>query len=209
MSGKVVFFDIDGTLHQGDMFIDYIKFLTEKNLLKVVLFLPFILPALALYGLNPDRRWSLNLLLWPLTVFKSRCNLQCLDKEFVSRFKKNIRYIVESHEALSRHLQDGDSIFLVSGSPEHLVGEVYADIIQRKNVNLIGSKMHRSLGASLLRDRCVCANKPKMVELKMGRAIEFDVGYTDSEKDLPMLNLCKHKYRIGLNGVIYSWEIEQ
>lgn len=205
MTAKNVFFDIDGTLHEGDMFVDYIRFLASRNRLKAVLLLPWLIPALLLYGFNPDRRWSLNLLLWPLTVLTSAARLKRLDDKFVDRFRRDLRPIDETRGALYRHLHEGDCVYLVSGSPEHLVSAVYADIVGRKDVHLIGSRMARSAGALLLTERCVCAEKPRMVERLAGRPVSFDVGYTDSEMDFPMLQLCKLKYRVGRDGVVSIW----
>jgi phosphatidylglycerophosphatase C len=105
-----------------------------------------------------------------------------------------------------RHLGRGDLVFLVSGSPEHLICAIYEDLLSNENIKLIGSRMERLAGAYLLRDRCVCEEKPRMLKHRMGHLVFFESGYSDSDKDMPMLKLCVNRYRVGMGGDISEWD---
>ncbi len=62
---RVVFFDLDGTLHQQDMFGSFIRYLLRRQPLNALLVLP-LLPVIALALLIKGRaaRWPMSLLLW-------------------------------------------------------------------------------------------------------------------------------------------------
>jgi phosphatidylglycerophosphatase C len=206
VSKSKVFFDLDGTLHKGDIFRGYVKFLAPKNFPRLALLFPLILTGLILYVLSPDKRWSLNLLLWPLTWLITDTKRIELELEFIKNFKKNIQEIPFAREATSRHLDRGGLAYVISGSPEHLICAIYDDLLLHDNVQLIGSRMGKRAGAYLLRERCVCAEKPRMLMRNAGSPMPFDFGYSDSEKDIPMLNLCARKYKVELHGGISDWD---
>lgn len=70
---RVVFFDLDGTLHQQDMFGSFLRYLLRHlplNLLLVVPMGPVILAGLAVSG--RAARWPMSLLLWVTTLAAAR-----------------------------------------------------------------------------------------------------------------------------------------
>lgn len=70
---RVVFFDLDGTLHQQDMFGSFLRYLLRHlplNLLLVVAMGPVILAGLAVSG--RAARWPMSLLLWATTLAAAR-----------------------------------------------------------------------------------------------------------------------------------------
>ena len=75
---RVVFFDLDGTLHQQDMFGSFIRYVLRHqplNLLPVALLLPVILGGLLVNG--RAARWPMSLLLWASTCGRSEAKLEC------------------------------------------------------------------------------------------------------------------------------------
>ena len=81
---RVVFFDLDGTLHQQDMFGSFLRYLLRHlplNLLLVVPMGPVILAGLAVSG--RAARWPMSLLLWATTFGRREAVLKRLDAEFV------------------------------------------------------------------------------------------------------------------------------
>ena len=62
---RVVFFDLDGTLHQQDMFGSFLRYLLRRQPLNALLVLP-LLPIIAIALLIKGRaaRWPMSLLLW-------------------------------------------------------------------------------------------------------------------------------------------------
>lgn len=65
---RVVFFDLDGTLHQQDMFGSFLRYLLRRQPLNALLVLP-LLPIIAIALLIKGRaaRWPMSLLLWGCT----------------------------------------------------------------------------------------------------------------------------------------------
>ena len=85
---KVVFFDLDGTLHQQDMFGSFLRYLLRNlplNLLLVVAMGPAILAGLAVCG--RAARWPMSLLLWASTFGRREAVLKRLEAEFVGWFR--------------------------------------------------------------------------------------------------------------------------
>ncbi|KDV27880.1 hypothetical protein BU56_27850 [Escherichia coli O145:H25 str. 07-3858] len=60
-----MFFDLDGTLHQQDMFGSFLRYLLRRQPLNALLVLP-LLPIIAIALLIKGRaaRWPMSLLLW-------------------------------------------------------------------------------------------------------------------------------------------------
>ncbi len=74
---RVVFFDLDGTLHQQDMFGSFLRYLLRHlplNLLLVVAMGPVILAGLAVSG--RAARWPMSLLLWATTFGRREAVLE-------------------------------------------------------------------------------------------------------------------------------------
>ena len=77
---RVVFFDLDGTLHQQDMFGSFLRYLLRHlplNLLLVVPMGPVILAGLAVSG--RAARWPMSLLLWATTFGRREAVLKRLE----------------------------------------------------------------------------------------------------------------------------------
>lgn len=200
-----VFFDLDDTLHKGDLFRSYLLFLAKRNAVRMILLSPLVMPALIGYLICPDRRWSVSSILWILTVLTRNSSLYKHDAEFSRDFSQRMRRHSEPYEELLRHLERGNHVYLVSGSPEPLVRMVYGDLLARTNVTLIGSRFARFLGGRVLQVRCVLDEKVRQIHLRLGHELKFKAGYSDSKKDGPVLGLCAEKYRVNSGGTIERW----
>ena len=84
---RVVFFDLDGTLHQQDMFGTFLRYLLRHQPLNALLVLP-LLPVIGIALLVKGRaaRWPMSLLLWGCTFGHSEARLKALEKSFVTGF---------------------------------------------------------------------------------------------------------------------------
>lgn len=85
---RVVFFDLDGTLHQQDMFGSFLRYLLRHqplNLLLVIPLLPVIGGTLLIKG--RAARWPMSLLLWGATFGHSEKRLKELEANFVTCFR--------------------------------------------------------------------------------------------------------------------------
>lgn len=81
---RVVFFDLDGTLHQQDMFGSFMRYLLRRQPLNALLVLPLLsVIAIALLIKGRAARWPMSLLLWGCTFGHSEARLQALQADFV------------------------------------------------------------------------------------------------------------------------------
>ncbi|MGU0015890.1 haloacid dehalogenase-like hydrolase [Escherichia coli] len=136
---RVVFFDLDGTLHQQDMFGSFLRYLLRRQPLNALLVLP-LLPIIAIALLIKGRaaRWPMSLLLWGCTFGHSEARtdvapISCAG--FATMFRLPL-----VQERLTTYLLSSDAdIWLITGSPQPLVEAVYS-IRPGSRVNLIASR---------------------------------------------------------------------
>lgn len=90
---RVVFFDLDGTLHQQDMFGSFLRYALRHQPLNALLLLP-LLPVIAaglmLYG--RAARWPMSLLLWASTFGRSEQQLKRLEAILFAGFASTSRH---------------------------------------------------------------------------------------------------------------------
>lgn len=199
---RVVFFDLDGTLHQQDMFGCYLRYLLFRlpgNFPLVVIMLPFVVAGLFLRGRSARR--PMSLLLWSMTFGRSEQRLNQLDKEFSHQFSLSVTPFEKVQQRLNDYLQDKETdVWLVTGSPIALVKQVYADAPWLPKVKLIGSQMSRAFGGRVLTLRCLSHEKVVQLEQHLGKPLQFHSGYSDSILDSPVLNFCQHRFRVTAQG---------
>ena len=115
---RVVFFDLDGTLHQQDMFGSFLRYLLRHlplNLLLVVPMGPVILAGLAVSG--RAARWPMSLLLWATTFGRREAVLKRLEAEFVGWFRHHVTAFPVVHARLTAYLTSTDAdVWLITGS---------------------------------------------------------------------------------------------
>lgn len=207
-SPRVVFFDLDGTLHQEDMFGSFLRFLLRRlplNSVLVIPLLPVIILGLALQGRAV--RWPMSWLLWAITFGRSEAHLNSLEKQFVSDFRRQVTPFPEVQARLTTYLQDTDAqVWLVTGSPERLVEQVYHDSPFLPGVRLMGSQMTRRYGGWVLTLRCLGREKVIQMERQLGAPLKLYSGYSDSKQDNPLLYFCEHRWRVTPNGSLQQLE---
>ncbi len=201
---RVVFFDLDGTLHQQDMFGGYLRYLLRHlpgNIPLVIIMLPFVVIGLFLRGRSA--RWPMSVLLWSMTFGRSEQRLNQLEKAFSRQFRLNVTPFVKVQQRLNDYLQDKETeVWLVTGSPQTLVEHVYSDTPWLPKVKLIGSQMSRAFGGRVLTLRCLSREKVVQLEQRLGKPLQLYSGYSDSVLDYPVLNFCQHRFRVTVQGEI-------
>lgn len=199
---RVVFFDLDGTLHQQDMFGCYLHYLLRRlpgNSPLVIIMLPLVVTGFFLRGRSA--RWPMSLLLWSMTFGRSEQRLNQLEKAFSLQFRLNVTPFVKVQQRLNDYLQDKETeAWLVTGSPQTLVEQVYSDTPWLPKVKLIGSQMSRAFGGRVLTLRCLSHEKVVQLEQRLGKPLQFYSGYSDSVLDDPVLNFCQHRFRVTVQG---------
>ena len=201
---RVVFFDLDGTLHQQDMFGSFLRYLLRRQPLNALLVLP-LLPIIAIALLIKGRaaRWPMSLLLWGCTFGHNEARLQALQADFVRWFRDNVTAFPLVQERLTTYLLSSDAdIWLITGSPQPLVEAVYFDTPWLPRVNLIASQIQRGYGGWVLTMRCLGHEK----ERKIGTPLRLYSGYSDSNQDNPLLYFCQHRWRVTPRGELQQLE---
>jgi len=205
---RVVFFDLDGTLHQQDMFGTFMRYLLRRQPLNALLVLP-LLPIIggALLIKGRAARWPMSLLLWGCTFGHSEARLKQLEKEFVSWFRGHVTAFPVVQERLTNYLNANDAdIWLITGSPQSLVEQVYFDTPWLPRVNLIATQMGRAYGGWVLTMRCLGHEKVVQLEKKIGTPLRLYSGYSDSKQDNPLLYFCQHRWRVTPMGELQQLE---
>ncbi|UIA90036.1 phosphatidylglycerophosphatase C [Erwinia tracheiphila] len=205
---RVVFFDLDGTLHQQDMFGTFLRYLLWCHPLNLLLVIP-LLPIVGLWLLVKGRasRGSVSLLLWAITVGHSETNIQRKEKQFAKWFRQRVTAFPVVQQRLTDYLDSPDAdVWLITGSPQPLVEQVYFDAPFMPKVKLIGSQMSRRYGGRVMAMRCLGHEKVAQLEGKLGTPLQLYSGYSDSKQDNPLLFFCQHRWRVTPHGELQQLE---
>lgn len=201
---RIVFFDLDGTLHQQDMFGCFLRYMLRRLPLNIVLTLP-LLPVVGIGLLVKGRsaRWPMSLLLWSITFGHTEARLNRLLNDFVVWFRYRVVGFPLVVQQLNDYLASPDTqVWLITGSPEPLVRGVYADALFLPQVKLIGSRMTRLHGGWVLTLRCLGHEKVAQLERELGTPLKLFSGYSDSQHDSPLLYFCEHRWRVTRLGTL-------
>ncbi|MDL4912617.1 MAG: phosphatidylglycerophosphatase C [Enterobacterales bacterium endosymbiont of Blomia tropicalis] len=205
---RVVFFDLDGTLHQQDMFGTFMRYLLRRKPLNLLLMVP-LLPVVGLGLLLKGRaaRWPMSLLLWSITFGRSERTLLQLEAEFAQWFRLRVRAFPVVQQRLTDYLNSDDAdVWLITGSPQALVEQVYYDSAFLPRVKLIASQMQRGAGGRILAMRCLGHEKVAQLEEKIGTPLQLYSGYSDSKQDNPLLFFCQHRWSVTPGGELQQLE---
>lgn len=197
-----VFFDLDGTLHQQDLFGSFIGYLIRRlpmNLLLLLPLLPIVGVGLLINGRSA--RWPMSLMLWAITVGHTQGKLRSLMVSFVEETKHRLVPFPLVQARLADYLNDENTaVWVVTGSPQVLVEAVYNDASFLSRVNLIGSQItYRGCGWTI-EMRCLGKEKVVQLEQRLGKPLVLYSGYSDSEQDFPVMSHCLYRWRIDPQG---------
>ena len=202
--GRRVFFDLDGTLHRDDLFGCFLFWLVRHlplNMPLALILLPVVASGLLICG--RASRWPVSLLLWGMTLGRSHGRLQQLERDFADDFRQRMTPFPHVQAQLENWLQENDAeIWLITGSPEHLVRLVYADVPWFSSVRLIGSLMAPGKGGLLMTRRCLGQEKVAQLAQRIGTPLVLHSGYSDSDQDNPVLQHCQYRWRISREGTL-------
>ena len=205
---RVVFFDLDGTLHQQDMFGTFMRYLLWRQPLNLLLVVP-LLPVIGLGLLIKGRaaRWPMSLLLWAITFGHSERQLLAREEAFAVWFRQRVTAFPVVQQRLTDYLSSEDAdVWLITGSPQPLVEKVYFDSAFLPRVKLIASQMRRGAGGRVLAMRCLGHEKVAQLEEQIGSPLQLYSGYSDSKQDNPLLFFCQHRWRVTPQGELQQLE---
>ncbi|MDU5839141.1 MAG: phosphatidylglycerophosphatase C [Pantoea sp.] len=205
---RVVFFDLDGTLHQQDMFGTFMRYLLWRQPLNLLLVVP-LLPVVGLGLLIKGRaaRWPMSLLLWSITFGRSERTLLRREAAFAQWFRQRVTAFPVVQQRLTDYLGSDDAdVWLITGSPQPLVEQAYYDSAFLPRVKLIASQMRRGFGGRVLAMRCLGHEKVVQLEEQIGTPLQLYSGYSDSKQDNPLLFFCQHRWRVTPRGELQQLE---
>ncbi|WP_434670771.1 phosphatidylglycerophosphatase C [Klebsiella sp. B345] len=186
-------------------FLRYVLRHQPLNVPLVVLMSPAILLGLAING--RAARWPMSLLLWAATFGRSERALKRLEAGFVRWFRQRVTAFPVVQARLTDYLDHHDAeVWLITGSPQSLVEQVYFDTPWLPRVNVIASRMERRYGGWGLTLRCLGHEKVAQLEQKIGAPLQLYSGYSDSEQDNPLLCFCQHRWRVTPQGDLHQLE---
>lgn len=199
-----VFFDLDGTLHQQDLFGSFIRYLIRSlpaNLLLLVPLLPIVGLGLLINGRSA--RWPVSLMLWAMTAGHAQGKLNRLMECFVEEMKSRLVPFPLVQERLEEYLRDDNTtVWLVTGSPQPLVEAVYESSFFLPRVKLVATQIVYRCGGWTIAMRCLGEEKVRQLEQRLGKPLALYSGYSDSRQDNPVMSLCLHRWRIDPRGNI-------
>ena len=184
---RLVVFDFDHTLYDGDSGGHLVKWLIARNPLRALFALlaaPVLLPLVAFL---PTRRFGISGFLWIGTLgLHDRRDLDALIDRYVQHDKDRIRtrLLPKALDVLAQHRAAGDQVLVATGAPPELARAIL-DFVAHQDLPVIGSVSQPFLGGLVTRDHCHHANKMRMV--RAAGYGQIDVAYSDSAADLPLL----------------------
>lgn len=196
-----IFFDLDGTLHQEDILKDYLYFALNRRKIFCICLLPFFVIAGLIYKIFSAKNWSLNLLYYFTHLGLTLKQQQELEQQFIQLFLKTYSPIPSMLKQLKQHLMAKDHVFIISGSPQQLIEQIYPQFVQCERITIIGSETKRKWRSNMLTQRCFGIVKAQMFAQKcQHKMIDLDIGYSDSMTDLPLLKKCRWGYLVDKTG---------
>jgi len=187
VSGKLVVFDFDHTLYDGDSGSHLVGWLLKRNAWRIVaaiLAAPVLLPLVAFL---PTRRFGISGFLWIGTLgTHARHDLDGLIDQYVTDDAPNIRarLLPKALAVLQQHRDAGDDVLVATGAPPELARAIL-DFVAHQDLPVIGSLSRPFLGGLVTREHCHHENKMRMVRAAGHGPI--DIAYSDSAADLPLL----------------------
>lgn len=197
---ETVVFDFDGTLISKDTAMEFTKWLTLKSLPRTTLMLAVIPIMLLLIRFSGTQKFGYNMACYISMAFQKK-SLFTLRSEFIKHLFSNVGAIVyqQGLAELVDHQKKGRKVVILSGCPMWLLHGLIKHI-GIKDTQVIGSKFKLVNGAMVIDKHCYQSRKLAMAKQA---GLSFDgwfMGYSDSQADIPFLNLCHHKVLVNASA---------
>ena len=184
---RLVVFDFDHTLYDGDSGSHLFAWLIRRNplrLLAALLLTPLLGPLVAFL---PTRRHGISGYVWIATFgLKGARQFNRVIDAYVLAHEAELRARLLPHalEVFAGHRRSGDTVVVATGAPPELARAIL-DFVAHADVPVIGSLVGPRLGAITARRHC--HNEEKMRMLREQGYGDIDIAYSDSTADLPLL----------------------
>ncbi|WP_100656177.1 HAD-IB family phosphatase [Alteromonas flava] len=202
----VALFDLDYTLISADCTAHWLRFMLTRSWrrkLLIIALLPFIHLA---NKLNVKLAVRNSLYLWAATVglgYNKTLKLRRKAARFVIE-QKRVSVFPQGRQALEWHRQQGHQIIVITGALRWLARDICRALEIEYDV-LLGSSDKAYLGGRVSDVFCYQENK---VALLQGGGYLADAqvryGYSDSAADIPLLQICQHRFLVNPKPKCYD-----
>jgi phosphatidylglycerophosphatase C len=191
MTGKVVVFDLDGVLLRGDSTVELLR----QRLRSAPWLLPPVAATGAMFALSDRRspgrsRWSRAVVASALLgrrLESVEAELRALAQDLHDRAGLAPARTVD---ALRAHVADGDRVLVSSAGLEPFV-HAWVALLTDAPVTVAGSRLAQHRSGVVLADHHYGPRKVDRAA-ELGFAAPYDVVYSDSDSDLPLLERANH-----------------
>lgn len=188
---RLVVFDFDHTLYDGDSGSHLVLWLIKRDWARVVAAIalsPLLLPLIAWL---PTRRHAISVYLWIATFgTHRRHDMDRLIDLYVRKHAKEIRgrLLPIALKVLQKHRDAGDRVIIATGAAPELARAIL-DFVAHEDLPVIGSIGGPFLGGMITVEHCHHENKMRMI-WDAGYE-QIAVAYSDSSADLPLLKAAR------------------
>lgn len=194
---RVVVFDLDYTLIRCDSFAQFCRELLLARWWRLGLAVASLPVIAALMSRRTTRVHALSSLVWFATVGRDPAELDRLMDEYVDRhFAKSttLRCLPAISALLEQHR--GDARVVVATGCTAALARRICDALGIQVALIVGSTLRPWRGGWVADQHCIGRNKVAML-LASGVGDAWDVAYTDSAADIPLLSRARHRVLVN------------
>lgn len=185
---KLVVFDFDHTLYDGDSGTHLFKWLIARSpwrMLLALLIAPVFAPMIAFL---PTRRRGISAFVWVGTLgLRGSAAFTAMVEAYVEENRAQIRanLLPIALDVLHRHREAGDEVIVATGAPPELARAILA-FVAHEDIPVLGTQVGPRLGAMVAVRHCHYRMKMRMIHAA-GFTAPIWRAYSDSPADLPLL----------------------
>jgi phosphatidylglycerophosphatase C len=184
---RVALFDFDGCLIRGDSFARLLRSLIEESPWRraaALAALPVLLPLLS------TQRWKGRAARSFVSIATAGRDAEVLDAAVAAEVERAAsRWIEQTWAALDAHRAAGDRVIVVTGAGDVLARRLLASR-SRGDIELLASPVELGARGWVAKRHCFGPEKVRMLA-EIGIEPPWDVAYSDSAADLPMLSAAR------------------
>lgn len=185
-AGGVVLFDFDGVLLRGDAFAAFMRHRYRRAPWRALIALPVALAMLPWWASARGRRRVVRAVVHAALLGVDETRYRQMAEDFARELAQRPRiFLRDGIAALRRHVASGNRVVIVTGCEERLVRALFA-CIGLHGMHFVASRLRG--GWIGMRTEVHCFGARKVAQLAAhGIVAPWDVAYTDSIADAPML----------------------
>ncbi|MEL1262781.1 HAD-IB family phosphatase [Pseudoxanthomonas putridarboris] len=183
----LVVFDFDHTLYDGDSGGHLVKWLIQRNPLRILAALAASVVLGPMVAYLPTRRRGISGYIWIGTFgLHGRRGFDALIDQYVATHREEVqqRLLPQALEVFREHRANGDRVVVATGAPPELARAILS-FVAHEDVPVIGTAVGPRFGAVVATRHC--HNEEKMRMLRERGYGDVAVAYSDSSADLPLL----------------------